>query len=122
MCACIVCLHSYVSLHRVLIYMDVCEAATLHVCVVPVPIGSIVHMLAQQFPLGGGKRVVSEGDKYTCGTLSAATQTQAGTIPAVIKRESLFVHVFDSLPSHEGKRKAEGCCQVGNPSGTRVIT
>lgn len=65
-------------------------------------------MLAQLFPLG----VKEAGDKYTGGTLSAATQTQAGSIPAV-KRGSLFVYVCDSMRLIQGKRSTEGYCQVG---------
>ncbi len=55
-----------------------------------------MYMLAKLFPLGVEKRVVLWGDKYTGGTLSAATQTRAGSIPAV-KRGFYFVYVCDSV-------------------------
>lgn len=65
-------------------------------------------MLAQLFPPGVGTQGgVSGGDKYTSGILSVATQTQAGSIPAV-KRGSLFVYVCVSMRLNQGRKAQKG--------------
>lgn len=88
-----VCLHSYLSIHRVhlLMYLHVYEVASAvishMVCVqrsVLAFMGNLGTCWHSYFPSESGKRVaLGGGDGYTGGTLSAATQTQAGSIPAV---------------------------------------
>lgn len=70
---------------------------TLHVCVCDAG----VYMLAQLFSLRDRKLVVLGGDKYTGGTLSAATQTQAGSIPAV--KRGLYLCMCVTLCLNQGK-------------------
>lgn len=59
------------------------------------------------------------GDKYTGGTLSAATQTQVGNIPAVKRGLYLCMCVFESRG--EKRRRVLPSREV-LPSGRTVIT
>ena len=92
-----VCLHSYLSIHRVCLwmYLHVDKVAIAcgipHVCVLRwcVDAGTAVSPLSRE---AGGVGVGGGGmgcDKYTGGTLSAATQTRAGSSPAV--RRGLYL-------------------------------
>lgn len=58
------------------------------------------------------------GDRYTGGTLSAATQTQAGSLPAV--KRGLYLCMCLTL--REGKNRKVLLSREVLPSGRRVIT
>lgn len=75
-------------------------------------------MLAQSFPPRVRKRAVLWGDRYTGGTLSAATQTQPGTIPAVKRGLYLCMCVTQRKKKN---RKVLPSREI-LPSGRRVIT
>lgn len=74
--------------------------------------------LAQLLPLRAGERAALRGDRYTGGTLSAATQTQPGTIPAV--KRGLYWCMCATL--REKKNKKVLPSREALPSGRRVIT
>lgn len=86
-----VCLHSHLSIHGVCLWMY------LHVDKVAIACG-IPHVCVLRWCVDAGTAVsprsreaggVGGGDKYTSGTLSAATQTRAGSSPAV--RRGLYL-------------------------------
>lgn len=86
-CVCVSCKRAcvYVYIHIWASTRCTCWCKVPLACDVPhvCTRSSCVHMLAQLFPLRVRKEVVFGGDKYTGCTLSAATQTQAGCMPAV---------------------------------------
>lgn len=73
---------------------------------------SCVCMLAQLFPLRVRTWVVFGGDKYTGGTLSAATQTQAGWMPAL--KRGLYLCMCVTLRIWiKGREAGEGLSMYG---------